>query len=181
MLKVAYNLEARFLGLSGQMPTPAAQLLYKQDHFVKIRAADPLPKLGVTQTQEGALKGTFGSNGTCTVQGSIARDLVFQNQDFAARVTINNATSKKEVAGVKMRLLREVRARARDFQGVEKSFEVDSVVMKTFWKLKVGAQCPDLVPFDTMIRMSTNVKDVTCEEGRFLMLYDIETGQDLPM
>lgn len=53
--------------------------------------------------------------------------------------------------------------------------------MKTFWKFKVGAQCPDIIPLDTMIRMSNSVKDVSCEEGRFLMLYDIETGQDLPI
>ncbi len=96
-------------------------------------------------------------------------------------MVVNNALCKKDVAGIKMRLHRKLCAKGRDSKGEEKVLECDSVVMKTFWKFKIAAGCPDACPHDSLIRMSTNNKEVNCEEGRFLLLTDIETGADLPI
>jgi hypothetical protein len=72
---------------------------------------------------------------------------------------INNALCKKEVTGIKMKLHRELRAKAHDHSGKEMSYEVDSVVMKQTFKCKVGAKCHDAIPFDVVFRMSNNVKE----------------------
>jgi len=145
-VQVYYSLSCRLLGVEtvaqmSQHPTP----LFQFNKVVMIRQKDPSPKFSITQEVEGKISGTFSSNGTCMVKGTLENDLVFQNFNAKLTLYINNLNCGKMVDNTTLHLHRTITCRAKTTNGETKEFQDKQVVMKAKFNSKVYAKEPNVI------------------------------------
>ena len=92
---------------------------------------------------------------------------------------VNNADCPKMVDHAIIVLHRVITARGLTTGGETKEFNDEQIVMKAKMNVKVAAKEPFVKAFSFSILMK-NYLEHSCEKNKFLMLYDIVDGSEIP-
>ena len=170
---MVYRLTASLLGLkSDGVVGPISHTINEITKVVTIRARDP-PAKGITQESKGITKGAFYmSTGECIVSGTLVRDVAFVKDQVRLVMYVNNSKCKKMAKMTKLKVHREIRARAVTIHGEVKEWHDKQVVMAGEFKAPVAKQDPNVATQEFSITCD-KISETDTERNRHVLVGDV--------